>query len=473
MEGVLARFLAALPSDIPRLRNADDMVRHLRDFTPDRPALYQPLAIAFPRSTLDVSAILAAASGAGISIVTQGGLTGMAGGAVPSDRCVVLSTEKLKGIEEIDCVADTMTVHAGTPLQVVQEAAAEKGRFFALDFGSRGSCTIGGAVATNAGGNRVLRFGMMRDLVLGLEVVLADGTIITALNKMIKNNAGYDLRNMFIGSEGTLGVVTRAVLKMNPQPKTCQTMLGAVANGERLLELLAHARECLSGQLSAFEVMWRDFYRITHEVAGPPPLSPDSGSHFVLLETLGAHPEADSMVFESFLESAMERQLLVDAAVARSVSDAQAFWKIRDSSGDLSQLWVPCVNFDVSVPVAQAERFTQECRAALLRALPETDVLFFGHLADSNMHLAVHDPDRQWKPVIDRTVYEVVRSLSGSVSAEHGIGLDKRDYLPYSRSPTELMLMARLKQMLDPQNLLNPGKVLPPALHERPSATNT
>lgn len=457
-------FFAALPTSISRCVDSGDVARHLRDFTPVRPQKHDPLAVVYPRTVQEVSAVMTAASDAGLDVVTQGGLTGMSGGALPSKDCIVLSTEKLRGIEEIDLAADTMTVSAGTPLQLVQEAASENGRFFALDFGSRGSCTIGGAIATNAGGNRVLRFGMMRDLVLGIEVVLADGTVMTALNKMMKNNAGFDLRNLFIGSEGALGVVTRAVLKLHPKPTSCQTVLAAVANSDKLYALLAHARKSLGGQLSAFEVMWQDFYRLTHEVSGRSPLSPDSGSHFVLLETLGANEEADNLVFQSFLETAVEQDIVVDAAVAQSVSDAQAFWKIRDSSGELSHLWAPVVNFDVSVPVSRAQEFTIECRAALLKALPDTDVVFFGHLADSNMHLAVKDPQRQWKAMIDSTVYEVVRSFSGSVSAEHGIGLDKREYLGHSRSPEELMVMGWMKKVLDPGNRLNPGKVLPAAV---------
>ncbi|MEP7222870.1 MAG: FAD-binding oxidoreductase [Novosphingobium sp.] len=452
-----------LPGTITVATDESSLQRHKRDFTLPRPDEHLPLAVIYPRSTQEISEVLRAASQAGVAIVPQGGLTGMAGGALPSAGSIALSLEKMCGIVELDTYSNTVTVLAGTRLQVVQEAALAADRFLAVDFGSRGTCTIGGAIANNAGGNRVLRFGMMREQVLGLEVVLADGTVVSGLNKMIKNNTGYDLRNIFIGSEGTLGVVACAVLRLFPAPRSSNTMLCAVSGIDCVHQLLALARSSLGAQLSAFEVMWRDFYDVTHMAGGRSPLAPDSGTHFVLLEALGSNQEADEQVFASFAADALEMGLINDAAIAQSLSDAQGFWRIRDSSGDLTQLWGrgPVVNFDVSVPVARVEEFVGLCREALSRELSR-EAVFFGHIADSNMHLAVPDPSGTMREEICKVVYSIVRSLCGSVSAEHGIGLDKRNYLAFSRSAEEIDLMRRFKQMLDPRNILNPGKVLPP-----------
>ncbi|ODU83040.1 MAG: hypothetical protein ABT10_07520 [Novosphingobium sp. SCN 63-17] len=438
----------------------------MRDFTLPRAVEHLPLLVAYPRDADQVAAVMQAASACGMHVVPQGGLTGMAGGALPSAGSIALSLEKMRGVEEVDTFANTVTVLAGTPLQAVQQAAQDADRFFAVDFGSRGSCTIGGMLANNAGGNRVLRYGMTRDQVLGLEVVLADGTIISNMNKMIKNNAGYDLRNLFIGSEGTLGIITRAVLRLFPAPRSSNTLLCAVDGIDQVHRLLALARGALGAQLSAFEVMWQDFYAITHDVTGRSPLSPEAGTHFILLEALGSDEQADGMIFTRFAEQAFEQGILQDAVQAQSLSDAESFWRIRDSSGELSHLWGKgaVVNFDVSVPVARAEEFVTLCREALARDIPGGEAVFFGHLADSNMHLAVPDPSGQQREAICRTVYATVRAMAGSVSAEHGIGLDKRQYLHYSRSEAEIALMRRLKQMLDPQGLLNPGKILPESL---------
>lgn len=462
----LVQFLEHLPPHIPHSVDEFDRRRHLRDFTLPRAVEHLPLLVAYPRDADQVAAVMKTASACGIHVVPQGGLTGMAGGALPSAGSIALSLEKMRGIEEVDTFANTVTVLAGTPLQAVQQAAQDADRFFAVDFGSRGSCTIGGMLANNAGGNRVLRYGMTRDQVLGLEVVLADGTIISNMNKMIKNNAGYDLRNLFIGSEGTLGIITRAVLRLFPAPRSSNTLLCAVDGIDQVHRLLALARGALGAQLSAFEVMWQDFYAITHDVTGRSPLSPEAGTHFILLEALGSDEQADGMIFARFAEQAFEQGILQDAVQAQSLSDAESFWRIRDSSGELSHLWGKgaVVNFDVSVPVARAEEFVTLCREALARDIPGGEAVFFGHLADSNMHLAVPDPSGQQREAICRTVYASVRAMAGSVSAEHGIGLDKRQYLHYSRSEAEIALMRRLKQMLDPQGLLNPGKVLPESL---------
>lgn len=452
-QGIAARSVTFDPADFDR---------HATDFTPPRPAA-TPLAVAYPKDTDEVAALVRACGTLGVPVVTQGGLTGMAGGAVPIDSCLVLSLERLRGIEAFDADAATMTVLAGTPLEAVQAAADEAGLLFPLDLGARGSCTIGGNIATNAGGNRVLRYGMMRDLVLGLEVVLADGTIVTALNTMLKNNAGYDLKNMFIGSEGTLGVVTRAVLRLFPRPRTTNTALCALEGFGAVLALLKHARGALGPQLSAFEVMWRDFYAVATGPGDRPPLAADVGSHFVLLDALGSNVAADGPLFQAMLEEALTEGIIADAALAQSAADTAAFWAIRDASGELTRIWGPCVNFDVSVPIGRMETFAASARQRLAAVVAADDVLIFGHVADSNLHLACRDADGSRRPAIEAAVYDAVAEHGGSVSAEHGIGLDKRGYLARSRSPQEIALMLRVKAMLDPAGLLNPGKVLPDA----------
>lgn len=439
---------------------AADFGRHANDFTPSRPAA-TPLAVAYPGDTAEVAAVIRACAALGVPIVAQGGLTGMAGGGVPIDACLVLSLERMRGIEAIDADAATMTVLAGTPLEAAQAAADAVDMLFPLDLGARGSCTIGGNIATNAGGNRVLRYGMMRDLVLGLEVVLADGTIVTALNTMLKNNAGYDLKNLFIGSEGTLGVVTRAVLRLFPRPRTTNTALCALSGFDAVLALLKHARRALGPQLSAFEVMWQDFYTVATAPKGQPPLAAGAGSHFVLLDALGSNMEADGPLFQAMLEDAFGEGIIADAALAQSAADTAAFWSIRDSSGELPRVWGACVNFDVSVPIGRMEAFAASSRQRLARVIAADDVLIFGHVADSNLHLACRDPDGDRRHAIEVAVYDAVAEHGGSVSAEHGIGLDKRPYLARSRTPEEIALMRQVKAMLDPSGLLNPGKVLP------------
>src|SRR5436190_6851662 len=344
---------------------ADIDARHLGDWfvSIERGS---PLAVVRPRTTAEVASILQYCNKERVGVVPQGGLTGLAGGATAVDGCVLLSLERMTGIEELDTAAATLTAWAGTPLQTVQEAAAAGGFLFALDLGARGSCQIGGNVATNAGGNRVIRYGMTRDLVLGLEVVLADGTVIRSLNKMIKNNTGYDLKHLFIGAEGTLGVVTRVVLRLHPQPKSVCTALCTVDNYDGALALLHHVKETMAGTLSAFEMMWPDFYEtVTRKVPGLSPPLPYGAGGYVLIEALGADQAHDQARFESMLEQVLEDELVVDAVIAQSRAESQALWRIRDASGELTQIFGPQVKFDVSIPMRDIGRFIDAAVAAL------------------------------------------------------------------------------------------------------------
>lgn len=434
--------------------------RHLRDWVVPM-TTGAPLALVRPRSTPEVAAVLRICHDARVPVVPQGGLTGLAGGATPVDGGIVLALDRMSGIEELDDVAATMTVLAGTPLQVVQEAARAAGFLFALDLGARGSCQIGGNVATNAGGNRVIRYGMTRDLVLGLEVVLADGTVLTSLNKLLKNNAGFDLRQVFVGSEGTLGVITRVVLRLHPQPRSQCTAFCAVADFDRAVDLLRHARAWLGGALSAFEVMWPDFYDLmTGPGAGiPAPLSSGAGG-YVLVEAFGADAERDPRHFEEMLAAAVEAAIVVDGVLAFSAAEAAAFWKVRDASGEFPRLGWPSLGYDIGIPTGDIGRFVAACRNALVAAWPAARTAFFGHIGDSNLHLHVKVPDGVEAGDVQRLVYGLVREWGGTTSAEHGIGTLRLPYLSYTRSATEIEVMRQIKHALDPRHILNPGKVL-------------
>lgn len=420
-----------------------------------------PAALVRPRTTDDVSAVLRICHDAGVPVVPQGGLTGLAGGATPVDGGVVLSLARMTGVEEIDPAASTMTVLAGTPLQTVQDAAQAAGLFFALDFGARGSCQIGGAVATNAGGNRVIRYGMARDLVLGLEVVLADGTVLTSLNKLIKNNAGYDLRQIFVGSEGTLGVITRAVLRLHPRPRSTCTAFCSVERFDHVVALLRHAREWLGGSLSAFEVMWPDFYDLmTSPAAGISPPLPSGAGMYVLVESLGTDPAHDPAHFDAMLEAAVDAGIVTDGAVAHSAAAAGAYWKVRDASGEFPRLGWPALGYDIGIPTGSIGRFVEACRATILARWPGAATAFFGHIGDANLHLHVKAPPLVTDTEVQQLVYGLVRDWQGTTSAEHGIGTLRRPYLGYTRSTTEIALMSHLKRALDPRGILNPGKVV-------------
>ena len=439
-------------ADIPERCFSDWMTSAPRDHA---------LALVRPRSTEEVSRFLKLCTQHHIPVVPQGGLTGLAGGAKPVKGCVLISLELMKAIEEVDIASSTITVQAGVTMQQVQEAALEHGLFYPLDLGGRGSCTVGGNLSTNAGGNRVLRYGMARDLLLGLEVVLADGTVLTNLNKMLKNNTGYDLKQLFVGSEGTLGIITRAVLKLSPSPRSTCTALCALQNYEEVLKLLTHVRTYLGSHLSAFEMMWPDFYeRMT---SGLPHLSkplPYGHGAYVLLEAQGTSPDHDQAHFEQVLSDALEAGVVQDVVIAQSESDVEKIWAVRDSSGEFRAVFWPHVGFDVSVPTGNLGKFVDDLKHRLHERWPETSTVFFGHVGDSNVHIGVKVCEgAQPEHEIECFVYDVVRDWKGSISAEHGIGTLKRDFLELSRSPMEIGVMKSLKNALDPQWILNPGKI--------------
>ncbi len=421
----------------------------------------QALAIVRPATTGQVSRVLAACNAAGQPVVPMGGLTGLVRGCVAGPDEVGLSLERMHRVEAVDPVNRTMTVEAGVPLQVIQEEAERHGLLYPVDFGARGSAHIGGSVATNAGGNSVIRYGMTRESVLGLEAVLADGTVISSMNRMIKNNAAYDLKHLFIGSEGTLGIITRLVLRLREAPRSTQTAMVACTEFADVTRLLKHMDAALGGALSAFEVMWNDFYRLvtTPPAKGTPPLGQDH-PYYVLLESAGGDPARDQAQFEAALGEAIDAGLVADAAIASSEAQREALWGLRDDVESVFRLGMP-VPFDISLPVTEMEGYVAEAMGRLEREWPEYRRFALGHLGDGNLHIiAAGPPSRAARHGIERCVYEPLAARGGSVSAEHGIGLEKQPWLALSRSEAELDLMRRLKAMLDPRGILNPGRVL-------------
>ena len=433
--------------------------RYAVDVSGENP--HKPVAVVLPRSTEDVSTILKHCSEARQPVVVQGGLTGLAGGATPQAGELALSLERMYGVESLDRASMTLTALSGTPLQVIQEAAEDAGLLFPLDLGARGTCQLGGLIATNAGGNQVIRFGMTRNLVLGLEAVLADGTIISSMNRMLKNNAGYDLKQLFIGTEGTLGVVTRAVLRLFPRlPGKC-TALCTLESFANVVDLLREMQARMGGSLSAYEVMWASYfdYVIEHVEKLRSPFE-KTYPLYALLETEGADTDDDAERFESALGSALESGVIQDAVIAQSQKDVQTFWAIRDGIAEITPALMPYASLDVSMAVAEMPGFLEEVDTALAAQFDPITNLVFGHVGDHNLHLFITTGNEGDVERILDTVYQLTGDHQGSVSAEHGIGTLKREYLHHSRSAEELELMRRLKRTLDPHGILNGGRVI-------------
>ena len=415
-----------------------------------------------PATTAEVSAVLKLCHDAGQPVIVHAGLTGLVHGADTTPSDVVLSLERMRRIESIDPVQRVAVVEAGVTLQELQEAAEQAGLAFALDLGARGSATLGGNAATNAGGNRVLRFGMMREMVLGIEVVLADGTVLPAMNRLIKNNSGYDLKQLFIGTEGTLGVITRLVLRLREKPPRQDVMFAAVPSFDALAALLKHMDRSLGGGLSAFEVMWPEFYDLvtTPPAPGRAPL-PHGAPFYALVESLGGDARGDAERFQAACESAIETGLVTDAAVAQSQAEVAAIWGLRDDVLQTARWGMPFA-FDVSLPIRDMPAYVERVRRELRALWPGIRVWVFGHMGDGNLHVVV-SPDglpADARPRVERIVYEPLRAIGGAISAEHGIGLEKKSWLSISRSPEEIALMRTLKQALDPKGILNPGRVV-------------
>ena len=417
-----------------------------------------------PADTTQVSAVLRLCHARRQPVVPHGGLTGLVyGGAVGEDE-IILSLEALNRIESVDVAGRTMRVEAGVTLQRVQEEAERFNLMFPLDLGARGTATIGGNISTNAGGMRVVRYGMMRSLVLGLEVVLADGTVLCSLNRMLKNNAGYDLKQLFIGTEGTLGIVTRADLRLVPRPVSSASAFVACRDFGAIPELLGMLDARLGGQLSAFEALWPQFYELTTTApARSSPLLPYGHGIYVLIEALGADPGADQERFERVLTDALEREVIVDAVIAKSEAERRSMWAPREDVFQMDR-YGPSHSFDVSLAIGDMPHYLETVRRALQEQVPGAQMWVFGHVADGNLHIAVCAGDAQKHAAtfdaVERCVYEPLRGITGSISAEHGIGLERKPYLEISRTQAEIATMRALKAALDPRGILNPGKVI-------------
>ncbi|MFC3721969.1 FAD-binding oxidoreductase [Neoaquamicrobium sediminum] len=424
-----------------------------------RPEKMVAAAMARPKTTEQVSAILRWCNSNGVKVVPYGGNSGLVRGTLSRADDVVLSLELMNRIENIDGAQRSALVQAGVVLQHLNDAVSEHGLIFPLDLGGRGSATVGGNASTNAGGNRVIRFGMMRDMTLGVEAVLADGTIVSSLRPFIKNNTGYDLKHLFIGSEGTLGVITRLMLRLRERPAESNVAFVASDSFAGMVGMLRHMDRALGGTLSAFEVMWNSFYRLVTSppAIGRPPLSQDY-PFYMLIEALGAGTDQ----FNAALEGALGLELINDAVIAQSQTECTGLWSLRDDMSQLNRHGVH-ITFDISLPAADMERYTQEVAQELPDLIGDHQLYIFGHLGDGNLHVVVGVslgvyPEAKAK--VEQLVYGKLKAIGGSVSAEHGIGLDKKSWLPISRSEAEIALMRAIKQALDPMATLNPGKIL-------------
>ena len=456
-EQFLSELISTLGADVAQAA-ADVPERYWTDWSGTPPQ--QPLALVRPRSTEDVSALLRLCSAHRIAVVPQGGLTGLAGAAVPTQGAVAVSMERLNVIEDINTRTGLMQVQAGVTLQSVQEAAVNAGMVFGVDLGARGSCQIGGNVSTNAGGNGVLQHGMMREQVLGLEVVLADGSVLPMLRPMIKNNTGYDLKQFFIGAEGTLGIITRVLLRLRPAPQATATTLVAMPDFDSALAVLQRMQARFGHSVAAYELMWDSFVQASLSWLK---LSAPFADRHPLLALINVDGKNEAQLQEDIgqvLEEAMEAGEVVDAIVAQSVAQAQTLWKLREAPAELNNNMHPAINFDVSLPQADIGRFADACEAAFTARWPQKHSLYFGHVGDGNLHVSVDGATVNGEcEAVEDELYRLVGEFKGSVSAEHGIGLHKKPYLNHSRTPAELAAMRAIKQALDPLGLMNPGKV--------------
>ncbi|SIS51705.1 FAD-binding oxidoreductase [Paracoccus saliphilus] len=426
------------------------------------------LALVRPGTTEEVAKVVRVCRAAAVPIVPQGGNTGLVGGGVPQDA-VVLVTDRLNRIRAVDPLNSTMTVEAGCILSNIQQAANDIDRLFPLSLASEGSCQIGGNLSTNAGGTAVLRYGNMRELVLGLEVVLPDGEILNDLNGLRKNNTGYDLRNLFIGAEGTLGIITAAVLKLYSKPVLRATALVACEGPQAALALYDRLRSRNADSLSTFEYIERIALQMVldHTPGCADPMAQEHPA-YVLVELTSSDPEADlDTRLEAALAAAFEVEEILDAVIGASESQRDALWALRENLSEAQKFAGASIKHDVAVPVSRVAEFLMTASSACRAHVPAVRICPFGHFGDGNIHfnlsrpLDMSDADfLEEYPAFNRIVHDIVAELGGSISAEHGIGLVKRQELRRYKDPVALRVMEQIKTVLDPEGLMNPGKVL-------------
>ncbi len=423
-----------------------------------------------PANVAELAAVVAVCARASVVIVPQGGNTSLCGAAIPdsSGEAVIVSVSRLNRIRAIDPANNTITVEAGCVLAAVQQAAAQVGRLFPLSLAAEGSCQIGGNLSTNAGGVQVLRYGNTRELTLGLEVVLPNGAIWDGLRGLRKDNTGYDLKHLFIGAEGTLGIISAAVLKLFPLPQASATAWLAVASPAHAVTLLGDLQAAFGPALTACELVSDVALGIVlkHIPGAQPPLS---SSPWYLLAELSGSGNADALheALESFLGDALERGALNDAVLAQSGEQAKRLWALRENIGEAQKIEGLSIKHDVSVPISRIPEFIERAGLALNATFPEIRIVAFGHIGDGNLHYNQSKPEAGANEAfiaaqadVNRIVYELVHELGGSISAEHGIGQLKREELLRYKQPVEIEMMRAVKRALDPQGLMNPGKVL-------------
>ena len=444
--------------------DANEIAPHLTEWR-GKYTGHSPLLLK-PASAAELSALLAICHETGTAVVPQGGNTGLVGGQIPFHGEVLVSTKRLNTIRAVDLHAPALVVEAGVTLAGVQQAARDSGLFFPLSLASEGSCTIGGNISTNAGGTHVIRYGMTRALVLGLEVVLADGRILDLLRLLPKDNTGYDLKQLFIGAEGTLGIVTAAALKLFPQPKSRAVGFAAIASPAAALELLGQMQARTGGLVSAFELLPRVALELVlaHIPGTRDPLSVPS-PWYVLVEATAGEGVDLTTLFENGLAGTD------DAVVAASEAQGAALWKLRESISEAQKLEGASIKHDIAVPVAKVPDFLKAAVPHVLKLAPGARPVSFGHLGDGNLHFNFQSPhpgdDKPFLALWEEMqliVHDVVHEFGGSISAEHGIGTMKRDALPRYKSHNELDAMRAVKAAFDPKNILNPGKLVPPVL---------
>jgi FAD/FMN-containing dehydrogenase len=462
---LLARF-AAIVGERYAITDPALQQQYLREMR-DLYAGHTPMVLR-PGSVAEVSQVLTLANETKTAIVPQGGNTGLVGGQIPHHGEIVLSLNRLDKIREVDATSNTITAEAGVSLGRVREAAANADRLYPLLLPSEGTCTVGGNLSTNAGGTTAVSWGVARQQALGLEVVLADGRVLNNLNKLKKDNTGYDLKNLFIGAEGTLGVITAATLRLIPRPRSVETAFAGVASPQAALALLGIASDKSGGNITSFELMVRlgiDAV-LKYDEGSRDPLA-EKHPWYVLIELSSQAREGLRDTLEEILAEGAEHGLVADAAISGSLEQTKAFWRIREMFGEVQRQVGGSIKHDISVPVAHVPAFIAEADAAVLNLIPGARPLPFGHLGDGNIHYNIAQPEgadkaaflERWHDV-NKVVFDVVLKYGGSISAEHGIGIMKRDLLPTIKDPVAMELMRALKRTLDPNGILNPGKVL-------------